>query len=396
MKGAGPIPVLRVVGSHREAGEQVGLATAATIRRAVQAVRKTLPPGRTFADQLALAAEYRAVTAKVLPWLVDELDGAATAARVDPLLLFAASIEEIWAERPSQAAASPRSGASRDSGPAVARGARDPKSPAQGRCTDLLATPPATANGHALVAHTNDLPPRSEAEVVAIEWRVQGDPVVFSLGIGPWISVGWNDAGLSLTGDELRPNDERIGVPRLLMVREQLTKRTLADAVAAALRPDRASSYNTLLAHRDGGVVEIEGSATDAEILAPDPDGTLVHTNHYLDERMLRYEGDPAQARRSAIRYERARDLLTNAALEPGAVTPELLRTLLSDHANAPDSLCRHAAPGEASKTVFWCIAEVHAGRIVFGRGNPCTSIAQTYTFAGRARGPDRRGGRSR
>lgn len=384
MKSARPIPILHVAGSHREVGEQVGLATAGTIRRAVQAAREMLPPGLTFADQLALAGEYRAVTAQALPWLVDELDGAATAAGVDPLALFAVSVEEIWVQRPSQAATSPRSGPSRDPGPAVARGARDTNGPAQGRCSDLLATGPATADGQTLVAHTNDLLPRSEAEVVAIEWRVQGDPVVFSLGIGPWISVGWNDAGLSLTGDELRPNDERIGVPRLLMVREQLTKRTLADAVAAALRPDRASSYNTLLAHRDGGVVEIEGSATDAEALAPDPDGTLVHTNHYLDERMQRYESDPAQARRSAIRHERARELLARATLEPGAVTPELLRTLLSDHANAPDSLCRHAAPGEASKTVFWCIAEVHAGRIAFGRGNPCTSTAQAYRFTGR------------
>ncbi len=370
MTTAGLIPVLRVEGSHREVGEQVGRATADTIRRSVEAVRETLQPGRSFAEQMALAGAYRAVTAQALPWLIDELDGAAVAAGVDPIELFAASVEEIWAQRPSQAAIGPRS-----SSP-------EATSPAPGRCSDLLATASATADGHTLVAHTNDLPLGTEAEVVAIEWHVPGDPVVFSLGVGPWISVGWNDAGLSLTGDELRPNDERIGVPRLLMVREQLTKRTLADAVAAALRPDRASSYNTLLAHRDGGVVEIEGSATDAEILAPDTDGTLAHTNHYVAPRMEGYEGDPAQARRSAIRYQRARDLLRQAAREPGSVSPEVLRTLLSDHANAPESLCRHAAPGESSKTVFWCIADVHAGRIVFGRGNPCISIAQTYTFA--------------
>ncbi len=61
--------------------------------------------------------------------------------------------------------------------------------------------------------------------MIAIEWRVPGEPVVFSLGIGPWLSVGWNSAGLSLTGNELAPNDERIGVPRLLMVREQRPRR---------------------------------------------------------------------------------------------------------------------------------------------------------------------------
>jgi len=53
------------------------------------------------------------------------------------------------------------------------------------------------------------------------------------------------------------------------MVREQLTARTLDEAVAMALRPDRASSYNTVFAHRDGRVVNIEGSATDAEVTTP-------------------------------------------------------------------------------------------------------------------------------
>ena len=30
-----------------------------------------------------------------------------------------------------------------------------------------------------------------------------GDPVVFTIGIGPWISVGFNSAGLALTGNEV-------------------------------------------------------------------------------------------------------------------------------------------------------------------------------------------------
>ncbi len=173
------------------------------------------------------------------------------------------------------------------------------------------------------------------------------------------------------------------------MVREQLTKRTLDEAVAAALRPDRASSYTTILAHRDGGALAIEGSATDAELLVPDPDGTLAHTNHYLAERMLGYEGDAIQARRSAIRHERGQDLLAQAAREPSGVTPRLLRSLLSDHENGPDSICRHAPRDGASKTVFWCVADVHAGRITYGRGNPCGSTAQAYAFAGDARGLD-------
>ncbi len=109
--------------------------------------------------------------------------------------------------------------------------------PVPGRCSDLVVGPPHTADGHLWVAHNNDLGEASEADILAVEWRVPGEPVVFSLGIGPWISVGWNSAGLSLTGNELSPNDERVGVPRLLMVRQQLTAGTIDEAIAMALRP---------------------------------------------------------------------------------------------------------------------------------------------------------------
>jgi hypothetical protein len=90
----GGIPFLVVSGSHREVGRQVGEATADVIREAV-AFDAALPAGRTRGEQLALAARYREATLLPTPWLVDEIDGAAQGAGVDPLALFAASIEEI-------------------------------------------------------------------------------------------------------------------------------------------------------------------------------------------------------------------------------------------------------------------------------------------------------------
>lgn len=367
------IPVLRVAGGHRQVGRAVGAATAPVLREAV-AFDAALPAGRSRDEQLALAARYREATRAGTPWLVEEIDGAAEGAGVEPVALFAASIEEIWTVRPSQAGTT---------------------EPVPGRCSDLVIGPPFTADGHLWVAHTNDLGEASEAQLVAVEWRVPGEPVVFSIGIGPWISVGCNDAGLSLTGNELTPNDERVGVPRLLMVREQLTARTLDEAVAMALRPDRASSYNTVFAHRDGRVANVEGSGGDAVVRPIGPGETLAHTNHYLEPAMLRYEGDAAYARHSAIRYERGCALLA-AAADPGTVTPALLRVWLSDHDGTPDSICRHPAtpvgtpPPQASpagqaeaapavsadegtvKTVFWTIVDVTAGMLWYGRGNPC------------------------
>ena len=125
----------------------------------------------------------------------------------------------------------------------------------------------------------------------------------------------------------------------------------------------------------------VEGSASAAELLRP-VGGTLAHTNHYVHERMLRYEGDPAYAERSGVRHDRARGLLAAMAASGEPVTVATLREALGDHDGAPDSLCRHAADDASTKTVFWCVADVSRGAIRFGRGNPCDSVDQEWAFA--------------
>jgi hypothetical protein len=333
-----PLPFVRAAGTHAEVGFEIGRASADAVARTAAAVRP---------DQVEAARPYLEVTERELPWLVEELDAVAGAVGADRLAVFAAGIEEL-----------------------------DDPGDGEGACSDLVACPPASVDGHLWVAHNNDLSPAVEPDVVATEWRVPGDPVVFTIGIGPWISVGFNSAGLALTGNEVAPNDNRIGIPRLLHVRDILRRRTLDDAVEAALNPHRASSYNTILSHRDGRVVNVEGSATDAELIRPGDDGTLAHTNHYVSARMLPYEGDPEYAAGSAVRYRRALEWLA-----PGQITQHILRRALQDHTGAPHSLCRHPEHGAQSKTVFWCLSDVTEGAITYGRGNPCDSVDQRYAF---------------
>jgi len=352
------IPVIHARGSHREAGRQIGEACAATILTE-QSFDAKIPFGRTRDEQLALADRYREITTTALPWYLEELEGIAEGAGADPRVLFACMIEEIWYE------------------PHATR--------LDGRCTDLVAVPPATADGKVMVAHNNDMPRRYQDELVAIEWQVEAEPVLLTIGNGLWMSAGWSSAGISFTGNELAPLDERVGIPREVQFRSMLRQPTMAEAVREALREDRASSYNNILVSRAGEVANVEGSATDAEVTGVDEHGTLVHTNHYVCERMLRYEGDPGYVPHSSARYDRARKLLDTA--EPGTLTVERLRTMLSDHEGAPDCLCRHperwGPSATSSATAFWSVADVTAMRIVFGRGNPCDSVAQEYTFHG-------------
>ena len=332
------LPLVHAAGTHAEVGAQIGSASASAVLRSAAAMS---------AAQIEAARPYREVTERELPWLVEELDAVAAGAGADRMAVFAAGIEEL-----------------------------DTGGEGEGACSDMVARPPASVDGHLWVAHNNDLSPEVEPDIVATEWRVPGDPVVFTIGIGPWISVGFNSAGLALTGNEVSPNDNRIGIPRLLHVRDILRRRTLDEAVEAALSPHRASSYNTILSHRDGGVVNVEGSATEAELIRPGAGGTLAHTNHYVSAKMLPFEGDPEYAAGSAVRYRRALEWLA-----PGQITEHVLRRALQDHTGAPHSLCRHPEHGAQSKTVFWCLADVTERTITYGRGNPCDSLDQRYAF---------------
>jgi isopenicillin-N N-acyltransferase like protein len=352
------IPLLRARGSYRAVGQQIGEACADALHRAADLEGAGVPRHGHTVDQLLQDAERcRAATQQAFPWLLEELDGAAEGAGVDPRLLFAASVEELWEDRPSEPG---RTG---------------------GRCTDVLVAPEATGTGQLLVAHNNDLSASSESDVIAIERDVPGDVLIFSIGIGPWISVGWNSAGLSLTGNEVSPTDERCGIPRLLLVRAQLRARTLAEAVEVTLHPMRASAYNTVLADARGGAVNVEASATDHECWGPDGRGAIVHTNHYVSGRMARYEADRPYAVRSARRLDRARQLLAELGSMPA--DERALMTILSDHENGQDAICRHPADGDedGTKTVFWCLADVTGRHIRYGPGNPCRSRAQSYRF---------------
>jgi hypothetical protein len=79
------------------------------------------------------------------------------------------------------------------------------------------------------------------------------------------------------------------------------------------------------------------------------------------------------------VRLHRSRELLSDALGKP--VTRTRLREILSDHENGADALCRHGHEPDDPQTVFWCIADVTARTVMYGRGNPCDSEAELYAF---------------
>ena len=351
-----PIPLIKVQGTHFEAGYQLGQATATYLRRPLEPAE-----GRSWEEMRNLARPYLEATQAVIPWLHAEMEGISAGSGIELVDLYALATEEIWDSVVTGPEKTSEVSKTSEVFPKVAE-----------RCSDFAAGPPATADGGVWAAHNNDLSPKTLDHLMAIEWVVEDEPRLFTLGVGPFISIGYNAAGLSLTGNEVSPNDNKLGVPRLLVVRDILAQPTVEQALAAANRPERASSYNQLLSHADGTIVNFEGSATDYELIYAQ-EGWTVHTNHYCSGKMARYEAEPDANHGSCLRYDRARQLMESRS---GPVTPEMLKGFLRDHSNAPYSLCGHR---ESVQTVFWCLIDLSHGAIEYGRGQPCLAAESQY-----------------
>jgi len=332
-----PIPIIEVRGAHREVGLQIGRQCREQIRSMFADLRNELPPGVTWESMLGQSRVYLAHSRAVYPQYIEELEGISEGAGVPFDEIFLGMCEELW----------------------------EPSAWGKG-CTDMAARGRATLDGSTLIAHTNDLSPEDESRLVILKVQAGDDPEFIAVSAGGvGISVGFNAAGVSLTGNQLDSNDVRPGVPRLLVARAILSSRHLGEAMDHCLLKGRASSYNNVIADGSGEVYCMEGSATDCEAIYIEKD-VLAHANHYVSPAMRRFELDRSDNSSSIIRCNRASRLLDE---NYGKLTPDLFKKLLADHAGYPMSICRH---GIESATVFSIVIQLESLRAWIGRGFPC------------------------
>ena len=338
--------MFEIRGTHREVGRQIGEALKPRLRRALAEERTDLPPGVTWPEMVRQGQLYLARSRPVYPQYVEELEGIAEAASLPFDELFLLVCEELW----------------------------EPAAWTRG-CTDMVARGRATADGSTLVAHTNDLSPQVEEDLVLLKVQAGDEPEFLGVSVGGGgYSAGYNAAGISMTGNQVACNDIRPGVPRLLIVRAILAARRLEDAMNACLLRHRASNYNNVIADAHGEVYSMEGSATDCEPIYIEGD-LLAHANHYVSPPMRSFEADRNEISNSVIRHNRAWRLLRE---NHGRLTPERFRALLADHANYPGSICKH---GLESVTVFSLIIRLEERRAWIGKGRPCQTTYYEYAL---------------
>ena len=260
----------------------------------------------------------------------------------------------------------------------------------KGFCTDILANGEVTGDGSVFSAHTEDWDMNYAGHVVLIRARPTKGPRFMALSLcGAELDCGMNGEGFSFTGNSLYPDDMRIGVPKMFNARRILASRTMGEVLQAAFPEKRASSYNHNLCHRSGEMYCVEGSAKDFAVIPAD-EGWLVHTNHYVSERMRDHEtvfsssggNSPGTAPSTLIRYHRARRLVRQSL---GEISVDVIKAILEDHFNSPRSICCHVpddpGPEDRYATIFSVIFDLSRSEAHVCPTNPCSGRYEVHSL---------------
>ncbi len=349
-------PLIRVQGSHREIGQQIGEACKAQIHHSIQNAHQIIEQahstlGLNWAGAQIQARKYLPFAQERYPKYVNEMTGLAEGAGV--------TLEDV-------AVVNAMEGVTMDALHLT-------------KCTSMAVNQECTTDEHVLIGHNEDWLPEDEEDIYLVHASPRDEPPFLAMTYGALLpNIGFNAAGIAQCCDTVYPNDTRIGTPRVIVSRAVLGARTLLDAVRLAVVPQRAAGYNHILVSESGEILSVEVSARHFCILYGE-DGTMVHTNHYLDRKMQEIEDEPEEMISTKLRYFRARRLIKKTRHH----SIRSLQAILRDHENHPDAICNHSEnevdPMDREKTIASLIIDLTARAMHIAWGNPCT--AEYHTF---------------
>jgi isopenicillin-N N-acyltransferase-like protein len=351
-----PVPIIRISGSHREMGCQIGEATRPQVQHSIENARKLLADAYqylelTWEGAKIQARKYLPFVQERYPQYVEEMMGIADGGNV--------ALEDVVVLNVMEAVTTDALHLT--------------------RCTSMAVNDERTADGHILAAHNEDWVPEDEDDVYVIYARPDDEPPFLAMNYGGLLpNIGLNAYGIAQLIDSVYPNDSRIGIPRVVVGRAVLAAKTLADAIRKATVPHRAAGYNHLLVHESGEIYSVEVSARRFDVLYAE-DGYMVHTNHYMTTKMKEIEDEPEELISSRVRYFRALRLLHQSEVH----TIKTLQAIQKDHVNFSNSICNHAVddhdPLDREKTINAMVFDLTAREMHIAWGNPCQNPYHTY-----------------
>jgi isopenicillin-N N-acyltransferase like protein len=358
MSGGQAFPFYRFSGTHREIGQQFGEACRELIlqHREKALDRLRVKQGISVDRAREAALTYRETVLEHAPFFDEEVQGLAEGAGID---LSDAWILQLRAEL----------GVTTE--PDLIDGSDE--------CTSFAVLPEATKNGASLIGQNADLPAFYRDIAVVVELVFDDMPTVLMLTpAGQMSYIGINDRGLGVFANFVTCDGWRIGFPRYFLSRLALTYERVDDAIAAIQAVPRASSRNVIMLDGHGTAADLETTPTRDARIEP-VDGLLAHANHYISPSLVdeeRSEGRKLQ--NSQARQRRMDELLRQYH---GKLDIPMLRKILRDRQEAPDSICRADGDEADSDIITFAsvIAEPAQQTLWVAIGPPHTSAYRKY-----------------
>ncbi len=357
-------PLITVTGGPYERGRQYGEQARTRVHRSIAAYAEVFEhvAGWDWATSTAVARRFLPPIRDFAPEYVDELTGVAYGAGVDLADILAVNVrtEVMYSARVRNA---------------LALQATTQQGPSE--CSAFAAV---ADEGHVIVGQNWDWGPFATETVVVLQsFPDEGPAFVTVVEAGLLAKFGVNSDGLAVMTNALACTDDEgePGVPYHVMLRALLDCSSTDQGVKRIEGAARASSANYLLADESGTIVDVEARPGAAlHLLERDARGVLLHTNHFLSpEFAIADATDYADLvlTTTRTRHDQLTEVVT-AADDPGDLA--LYAGALADHANAPDSVCRHPdtslAGPDQSMTVAGVLVDLTDKRVWLAEGPPC------------------------
>jgi isopenicillin-N N-acyltransferase-like protein len=349
-------PVIRVSGSARDRGRQIGSSAAQRIARSIE-IYQNLFQGLTglgWDEVVANASRFRPAIEAYDPRYLDEIQGMAEGANLNPADVLAINIRTEIRNLIK-----------------VQRASRE--------CTAFTSLPGSNLAGQMIIGQNWDWYPATSETVVVLEVEQEDGPkFVTVVEAGLLAKTGFNSAGIGLVTNGLVSDQDlgEPGVPYHVILRGILDSETMADAFKAINRHPRASAANYLIANRDGEAINFEtapGSSSRIYATHPTPNGVLAHTNHYTCETFDLKDVSLVEGPDSLSRLQRVENLLEK---DHGQLDLTRFQGYFSDHLYFPDGICTHPdtrdEPILRYQTVASIIMNLNLNKMWLADGNPC------------------------
>jgi isopenicillin-N N-acyltransferase-like protein len=354
-KGKRKIKVVEVNGSSYEMGFQYGTACP-EIRKMLDTIYQVFG-GRDKARMLATKyiPMYLPAAEEYTPEIVDEMRGIADGIKLDFQDIFFLNITyEI-------------------SVPSIIG------------CTSFAAAGKSTNNGEVITGQNFDFLSMWEEIMILLKMKPTRGPNILAIApAGSLGLIGLNSAGISLNLNLLRNKDSLTpsgGVPAHIILRKVLTSVNIGEGVEAIASVGKKSAKNYLLASDKGDIVDLEVTLDDLNVHYPER-GIITHANNFKTDRFRNTDLAPTYWPDSFIRDQKLSRFMDNYY---GRLSVDVMKQILQDHSNYPNSICRHPDPkaplpmSRMIKTLISLISCPKERKVYIALGNPCENQFEEY-----------------